>query len=196
MTASKARGHDHTLQRSFRITLIVALLAICVGFGAGLLVTFSYTQTVNDRLAVLEEYIEGRGEYRDREAERLEQRIDRALCDLLSQLPASALLDEVRARYGCGPGRPIEDFPPEVQREIGGDPAPAPSPQAAPPAEPPPVGMGGAVPDPPRQTPYVPTPGETPAPPEPTPTPDPVVDLGPATDLADDLLCPIVCIDP
>lgn len=63
-----------------------------------------------------QEYIMGRGDYRDAEAQRIEQqaqeRIRAGLCDLLDQLPASPLLDVPRGKYGCGPGLPPAPPPP------------------------------------------------------------------------------------
>lgn len=41
---------------------------------------------------------------RDTEQQRIEQRIDVNNCALLDQLPASAVLDRLRATYHCGPG--------------------------------------------------------------------------------------------
>lgn len=146
---------------------------------------------VNERLAELEEYVEGRGQYRDAETDRLERLIGGAICDLLESLPPVAVLEEPRQRWNCGPGRPWEEFPPEVQEQAGA-PSVASPPPTAPAVEPPPVGMGGAQPDPPSpQAPYYP-PGSSP--PSVDPNPDPLVDLSVVTDPLLDVLCPLVCL--
>lgn len=46
--------------------------------------------------------------YRDEQAQAVEQSITDALCDVLDVLRAGGRLDDVRERYGCGPGM----FPP------------------------------------------------------------------------------------
>jgi hypothetical protein len=60
----------------------------------------------------------------------------RSICEVLEAFPSTALLDQVRKEQGCGPGRPLSDFPPEIQREFAPPPSPAPP---APPRWPGPV---------------------------------------------------------
>lgn len=112
-----------------------------------------------------QQYIEGRGEYRDRESARIAaestERIRRATCDLLDTFPAGLpSLERARAKYGCGPGLPLSLLTPEEQARIAPQSAPAP-------VVPPTVG-GGVDPDPP------PVKAERPPAPEPVaPEPEP-----------------------
>jgi hypothetical protein len=98
-------GHSHKLP-----LLVIALLGVCIaGLLAGIILMGVSVHRTNARLASLEEYVEGRGEYRDREADALEGRMEESvrqgLCDLLDQFPGpSRFLDGPRAKYGCGPG--------------------------------------------------------------------------------------------
>lgn len=68
------------------------------------------------------QYIEGKGEQRDRENAELNRRIDDAVqegkCDLLDQLPAGGFLDRLRATYNCGPGIPLSDLTPEERAQL------------------------------------------------------------------------------
>lgn len=175
-------GHSHELPRGFRIIVKAQTLAIVALLVAvGVLSYFVWTQ---------QEYIEGKGEQRDRENVELERRIDDAICDLLSLAPAdSAQADYYREQLGCThPGIPTDQLPPEIRQRF--EPTPAPNPPAAATQEPPAMGSG-AVPNPQRPTPdYTPVPpGTTPTterPPE--PEPDPVVDVSPLTDVVCDLI--------
>lgn len=100
MSESPEGCHSHPFPKS-----IVLLVTIClVGLLAGVVLAAVQVHRTNARLAALEEYVQGRGEFRDREADRLEERIRRGLCDLLDQLPAYPDLDRPRQKYGCGPG--------------------------------------------------------------------------------------------
>lgn len=148
-------------------------------------------------------FIIARGEARDEAELRLRQEIRAGQCELLDALPADPLLDQVREEFGCGPGRPVESYPPEVQEQLG---------NAAPTTPPPPSGVETAPPgetfplppgadaDTPRTTPYFPPeggaadPGAPDLPPAYPAEPGPVVDLSPVTELADDLLCPLICL--
>ena len=57
----------------------------------------------------LQAYVNGRGEYRDAEAQRIEARINMAVCDILREFPAGdARADRLRLRYEC----PIPDSVP------------------------------------------------------------------------------------
>lgn len=99
--------HDHrppSWERRAIILLAVGLTLCLVGLGVGAIYLFQAHQ-----------YIEGRGEYRDAETQRLEQRITDAVCDLLDQLPAGGLLERPRSKYGCGPGYPVSEIDPGQQ---------------------------------------------------------------------------------
>lgn len=55
-----------------------------------------------------QEYIEGRGEYRDAQTDRIENLISTVVCDILGEFPAGdARADRLRVRYDC----PIPDDP-------------------------------------------------------------------------------------
>lgn len=194
MTREPVDGHVHRIKPA-----VAVLLGVCiVGLLAGIVLSYMQAQATERRLAVLEEYIEGRGQYRDAEADRLEARIAEGICDLLEQLPQTALLDEVRGKYGCGPGRPVEEFPPQVRQELSGQAAPpSPTPRRPPPAvetadpapEQPSELRRGGDPLPPRTGPSPTTPPPAPvAPASPSPSPErqPLIDLQPLTD---PLLC-------
>lgn len=150
-------------------------------------------------------YVSGRGEYRDREAARQEERMRRGLCDLLDTLPVSPLLDEARRKYGCGPGVPRDELPPEVQQQLQDDDTPPPA--LRPPEDleradrsrPRPEPSEGASPERPPATAPAPAPTQStlapaqaerapttavPSPelPPPATEPDPLLDLEPVTD--------------
>lgn len=146
--------------------LLVAVIALLLAVGT--LTFFVYRQQL---------YIEGRGEYRDREAARMEaenaERTRRAACDLLDTFPEGLpALERARAKYDCGPGIPRALLTPEEQARISPPPPP-------PPAEPAPASefRGGAVLTPPQTQPGPPPrpEGAPPraTPPEPTPEPPP-----------------------
>jgi hypothetical protein len=123
-------GHDHRLPRRVRLILIGLVVAV-VGLAAAVAVMGVYVWQAAA-------YVPGTGEYRDAEAERIEQqaqeRIRRAICDLLDELPEGGLLERPRAKYGCGPGVPIAEFPPEVAERFRPEvtaPPPAPPPSRA-----------------------------------------------------------------
>lgn len=109
MACPPSDSHEYRLPRSARLGLImltaaVALLLVAVGF-------------LFVGLYQAREYIEGRGEYRDREAARMESETvenDRRLaCDLLDTLPEGLrTLDRARAKYECGPGIPADQLEP------------------------------------------------------------------------------------
>ena len=135
-----------------------------------------------------QQFIEGRGELRDQENERLNQRINDAICDLLDQLPEGELLDRPRGKYGCGPGIALEDLPEDVRRRFDPPAAPA-APATTVPAAPttlPPVGAP-AAPNPPRPSsstrpPAEPTTAPSPAAPTPAEPSPPAGPLDPVTD--------------
>lgn len=111
-------AHVHRLPKVVRLALsglvfAVFLLLVAVGF------LTVYVHQAN-------QYVQGRGEYRDRETARLEEQIRTSICDLLDQLPEGGLLDRPREKYGCGPGIPFEDLPEDIQQRYGGQP-PAPA---------------------------------------------------------------------
>lgn len=110
--AAATHEHSHRLPRSVKTALVglmLAVFALCLAMGVLLI------------------YIHDLTAYRDAEVTRIDQRIDRGLCDLLDQLPASPVLAGPRHKYGCGPGLP--------ETPASSAPAAAPAaPTAAPPA--------------------------------------------------------------
>jgi len=152
-----------------------------------------------------QQYIEGRGEFRDREADRMEaeaqERLRIGICDLLDQLPEGGLLDRPRAKYGCGPGIPLEELTPGEQAEVGSRTRPAVPSQREPEQEAGSDPRTSTVPRRPATSPSAPSREPTPPPsqpsaaPAPAPVepeqPPPLVDLDPLTDLLCDtrLLC-------
>jgi hypothetical protein len=158
----------------------------------------SYLQTVDHQ------FVLGRGQYRDAEDARMEQesieRLRLFACDLLDGLPAGPLLDPKRAQYGCGPGVPIDQLPPEAQRNLGElltvqppestpttqRPAPGTATPSAPAAE----SYDRKRPrlDPADETPAPAAPSPSPTLAAPTPQPAPLVDVSPLTDTVCDLL--------
>lgn len=104
-----------------------------------------------------QQYIEGRGEYRDREAARMkvdsEESLRRAMCDLLDQFPEGGWLERPRMKYDCGPGIPIEALTPEEQERIKATTPPPQRLSESPPElyelpEPPPLPEGAVLPPP------------------------------------------------
>lgn len=177
--------HEHKLPGVVRLGLAglsIALLLLAVAVGLMAIYVYQANQ-----------YVQGRGDYRDAEAQRLEQeateRSRRSTCDLLDQLPATALLDRVRAKYQCGPGTPIAQLPPDVQAELDGD-RPVPTQTSPPPGStssdaPPQAGQ-------PKDSPPSSSPVASPPPPPPTSTPPPEPpDRGPLGEV----LCavPLLC---
>ena len=136
--AGVGAGHTHELPSALRQRYRLLLLAVvALLLAVGTLTYFVYQQ---------QQYIQGRGEQRDRENERLQEQIRRSTCDLLDQLPEGGLLDRPRQKYGCGPVYPLSDLPPELQERYAPPPEPAElqAPTGAAPDDP----MSGAVPDP------------------------------------------------
>lgn len=143
--AGLGRGHTHDLPPSLgtilrALVVVVVVLAVMVG----LLTYYVFQQ---------QQYVQGRGEFRDRENERTNQRINDAICDLLDQLPEGGLLERPRTKYGCGAGIPLSELPEDVRRRYQGEEPPAPA-TTTPTQDPPP--LSPAVPNPPRPTPYFP----------------------------------------
>lgn len=178
--------HTHDLPKALRVSYRL-LLAAVVGLlcAVGTLTYFVYQQ---------QQYVEGRGEYRDAETQRLQQRITDAVCDLLDQLPEGGLLERPRDKYGCGPGIPLSELPEDVRRRYQGEPpaAPASTTPAAAPVPRPPMGAPAAPNLPPRPTPNEPPAGNSPKPepPPPDPTTGPPsggAPLAPVTDVVCDL---------
>lgn len=129
MTTPPSRSGD----RLFRSLLV--LVSICIlGLLAGIVLSYVYAQNVDHRLGRLEQYVQGRGEYRDQEQRRLEEQIRRSTCDLLDQLPAGGLLERPRAKYHCGPGLPLSSLPTQEQKQLHHPQTTAPP--ATPPARP------------------------------------------------------------
>lgn len=171
-------AHVHRLPKFVRLALAglcgaVFLLLIALG----LMAVYVYQQQL---------YIEGRGEFRDREAARIEaenlERTRRAACDLLDTFPAGLpALERARAKYDCGPGIPRALLTPEEQARITPPTTPPARPAAAPDLR------GGVV-----LTPPSPQPGPPPrpdgAPPRATsPEPPPPSPVGPLTGQVCDL---------
>lgn len=173
-------GHTHPISRRWRrifAALMVLTVAQTLAIGALLW------------LVLLSE------EYRQEQRARTLA----AICDVLESLPPGPVLDDVRRRWDCGPGRPVAAFPPQVQQELaerdGEPPVQEPPPQAAevtPAPAAPPAPPTSAHPAPPPETTgppaEVPEPGPPPAPP-PAPSP-PSEPLKPVTDL----LCELVTV--
>jgi hypothetical protein len=138
------RCHSHRLPRS-----LLALVVLCVlGLLAGIVLSYVQARRTEARLQVLEEYVQGRGEFRDREADRLEVRLRESfrqgICDLLDQLPEGGLLERPREKYGCGPGIPLDELPPSEAARLqeerartpsAADPAPTPAPERPDPSD-------------------------------------------------------------
>lgn len=146
---------------------------------------------------------------RDVQQERTQELIRDSWCQALDAFPQGyPTLDSLRERFNCGPGRPVEEFPPDVQQQFRGR-AHVTAPETPPGVDVAPEGgfdlPGGASADGGPGEPYYPTPGE----PEPEPTvpipdgfppPDPVQPtaqaqpgpLDPVTETACDALgvCP------
>jgi hypothetical protein len=187
--------HTHEQPRSVLVTVltaVVVLLAAAVGW-----LGFN-TYMLQRGQAETTAYIEGRGTARDAENQRLNDRIDAAVCSLLDSLPAGPLLDPQRAQYGCGPGIPVGDLDPTVAQNLAdilgqieaAQPAQSPSADSEPaqptsaPDEMPPGAPEGVQPSPMGQPP-TPTAAPTSAPASSTPaapTTPPLVDLTPLTD--------------
>jgi hypothetical protein len=180
----------YRLPRSTRRILTALVLAVvALLLAVGTLTVFVYRQ---------QQYVEGRGEYRDAESARMEaesqERIRRAMCDLLDTLPEGGLLDRPRAKYGCGPGLPIDQLTPQERenlqrRDASLEPEPEPEPQSAPaPAR----AFEDGAPVSPAQPTTPPAPPRPTPTPEPTPTTPPPVDPQPLTELVCDVtgVCP------
>lgn len=181
---STSSGHAHDIPG-----WLLAATGLCIaGLLAGVAIVGWLAVATNNRLDTVEQYIQGKGEQRDRENTALQEQIRRSLCDLLDQLPQGGLLDLPRAKYGCGPGLPLDQLPPDVQGQVRSGraqppaataQAAAPTPAAQPsPAPPRPTTTGGAEPT-----------GTT----EPTPAPP----APPTTGPLDRLLCDAlgVCLE-
>ena len=95
-------GHDHRLPLSLQALVIVSFLGL---LAAGIIL-FVYIVQTNERVGRLEEYVAGRGEYRDQEAARLKEEVRSNWCEVLDTLPAGEALDRVRVKFDCGPGMP------------------------------------------------------------------------------------------
>lgn len=149
------------IQRVIRL-LLVLVCVIALGLVAGIVVVYVENGETSRRLAALEEYVQGKGEQRDHERAALEElmrELDRqAACDLLDQFPVGGWLDRPRAKYGCGPGIPLDQLTPQEQSRIAG----------RPPAVRPPEAPAGPVPGP---APGVPSLGSSAAPDRPPPPP-------------------------
>lgn len=187
--------HSHRQPRLLWVIVFVCIIVL--GMICGLLM--AYSVRVDGRLAALEEYVEGRGEARDREAARAEaeskERNRQLACDMADKFPEGGGLDRLREAYGCGPGIPISELPPEEQKDIAerrrSDVAPAPAPAL--PEELSPFGTpiipdtSGRAPRSENTQPSQPSPEA-----EPSPEPAPPSDRGKITDL----VCGVVAACP
>lgn len=107
--------HTHRLPPAFRFALLGLVLAVflCL-IGMGLMATFVYQQ---------QQYIQGRGELRDREQiqlrELLREEYRLGQCKMLDEFPADVpSLDRLRDLYECpGPGIPMNLLPPDEQAQ-------------------------------------------------------------------------------
>jgi hypothetical protein len=81
-------------------------------------------------------YLLSKSAQRDQQIEDTNQEVRKAICQLLDGLPAGGVLDVSRAQFGCGPGTPIDQFPPEVRQQFSPSPTPAPAPATVVPAQP------------------------------------------------------------
>lgn len=106
--------HSHRLPRWVRST-IIALLVCMVLLTVALAFLTVYVYQAN-------EYVKGRGKFRDAEAERAQQQtteqVRQSVCDVLDHLPAGGLLDPTREEYRCGPGVPVDELPPEARDQL------------------------------------------------------------------------------
>ena len=169
-----------------RPSLLLAAIVACV-VALLLVSTLSviYAVRVEQRLITLEEYVQGRGEYRDREAARMEaentERTRRAACDLLDTFPEGLpALERARNKYDCGPGIPLSLLAPEERARLEPEPPVSPSGEALPPTS-----SQGAQPTPPG-------PKAEPSTPAPASTPEPLPDVGVTVPVCEALN---VCID-
>lgn len=96
-----APAHVHRLPGSVRAALgglAVAVLLLLIAVGLMASAVYSANQ-----------YVQGRGEYRDAEADRLDRRIDQVVCDILGEFPVGdERADRLRVRYDC----PFPPLPP------------------------------------------------------------------------------------
>lgn len=102
--------HAHELSTGLRVVLIIiGVYMLLITAGLGLVAFYSYQD---------HEYVMGRGEYRDLEATRQDDQFRQGICDVLDGLPESRVLEGTRNKYGCGPGIPVDQLPPEVANEL------------------------------------------------------------------------------
>jgi hypothetical protein len=91
--------HEHKLPRSLQVLVILCF----VGLLASIVLVSVQARETNQRLDRLEQYVAGRGEFRDAEVERQDEAFRRGICDVLAQLTGNERLDELRAKYDCRP---------------------------------------------------------------------------------------------
>jgi len=97
----EAPAHVHRLPGSVRAALAgLAVVSLLLLVAVSLMAISVYQA---------DQYVQGRGEYRDAEAQRMEQYIGQVVCDILAEFPAGdARADRLRGRYDC----PIPADPP------------------------------------------------------------------------------------
>lgn len=93
-------GHSHRLPS----WLFAGLAVMVLGLVGSLVLVAQQAIDTNQRITALEQYVAGKGAQRDAENTAQNQRIDKAVCSVMDQLPAGGRLDVVRAQYKCGPG--------------------------------------------------------------------------------------------
>ena len=191
-------GHTHRLPRALLLTLVI----ICAGLVVSILLVSvqavradRQARDTDQRLTALEGFIADRGEERDQQYSTLDERIDRAFCQVFDELPAGEPLDTARKEHGCGPGVPVADLSPEartnLQRYADGLPLTTDNSPTDPGrdyyATPDPSIPTGPTVDrkqprePAESPPAAPSPSAAPVAPTATPSPSPLVDLGPVT---------------
>lgn len=160
-TTTPAGTHDHGQPRLPWLITYGSLLVLAVTVG---LLLF---------------YILGRGAQRDAQTEEIQREISDSWCLALDTLPEGGVLDLLRDKYGCGPGVPFDQLPPEVRQRYSPPSTPSVPTQttAVPLAPAPPLGTP-ASPDAIDPVPNTPTATSASA----SPSPDPLVDLGPITE--------------
>lgn len=184
--AGVGKGHTHDLPRTL-LTILKALVGAVVAL---LLIVGLLTYYVLQMMG----YVQGRGAYRDAEADRLNERINESICDLLDQLPEGGLLDRPREKYGCGEGIPLSELPEDVRRRYQGVPSPDAAPAPATPTTEAPMGSA-AIPNPPRPAPNPPPPSPAAPTTEPTPSPSPAPPADPLNSVVE-TVCDLLPICP
>lgn len=100
----EAPAHVHRLPGSVRAAIGGLAIAVLMLLVAVSLMAIQVYQA--------DQYVQGRGEFRDAEAARMERLIDRVVCDILAEFPTgNERADRLRARYECPIPTPIKETP-------------------------------------------------------------------------------------